>query len=456
MSLTIKPLRELHGEYRVSADPGLACLAATLAAYCPETATINNWPADKESAAFLSWLRGRVVPVEETDGNVQIRKSSTNAPASEFVKCPELGPHVLGLVAGACSCLVPHCDITHLCTGLNVAELDRLFSPVGMRAEELDGKTILHSTDAPPTNVTIDSLVPWLKDTLLLRALFARTPSEITLLRPTSELLERVLAVYHVPLETTRPPRPVSRREQLLQGIEQVDEPDAFHKRLSLGAGPHTLRAVDWVLPGDFSQAVLLIAAAAVRPGSQITTYDVALDSSRTGILKVLKRMGSELTTTKRRTENGIPVGEITVSGGTLKATKVGSAEIPALVPHLPLLAVIAGSAIGVTVIRGFRELIDLGLIPHTIITANLRALGVKVAELPDGWAIEGPTEWQATTLDAAHRPQLAAAWEVAAFNGDGPSTITNADSRQSNSVGFLHALTCMSERQPTNSRSAD
>ncbi len=433
MNVTINPAPEISGEHRFPADPELAGFAAALATSCPGTTTINNWPSTPELIALLAWLAEHGVEIEKADDTIQIHGRSTDGSLEQLSTLPKTNHTCLGVVGGLCRSLYRRCAIATLEPALAVTELDRLFTPAGIDIQEVDGSIALNPRENTSVNISMNSLLSWPKDAILLRSIFTDTPCELTLEQPVSDLLERILPAYNVSLATTRPPRQLSRREQLLQGIERAEDVESFHKRITLDAGPQDVRPVDWALPGDFSRAALLIAATAVRPGSQVAVFDVALDSSRTGILKVLKRMGAEIKTAKRRSENGIAVGEIGVTGATLKATKVSSAEIHSLVPHLPLLAVVAGSAIGVTVIRGFKELIDLGLIPLHLVTAGLRSMGVKVAELADGWAIEGPTEWKAATLDAARHPVLAAAWEVAALNGDGPSTITNTDARTSN-----------------------
>lgn len=139
--------------------------------------------------------------------------------------------------------------------------------------------------------------------------------------------------------------------------------------------------------------------------------------------------MGAEITTHRRRSENGEPVGDISVEGETLKSTRVSRSEIPSLIGQLPLLAVVAGFAVGVTVIRGMKELQDVGLLSLATVTENLRRMGVKVAELEDGWAIEGPTEWHAAEIDSGGDVDLGLAFAVAGLSGEKDTIIDNADS---------------------------
>jgi 3-phosphoshikimate 1-carboxyvinyltransferase len=130
----------------------------------------------------------------------------------------------------------------------------------------------------------------------------------------------------------------------------------------------------------------------------------------------------------RRRVENNEPVGDIAVRGGKLKATKISSSEIGSVAPELPILAVIAGAADGVTVIRGVTELQDAGLLSLGKTTENLRRMGVKIAELEDGWAIEGPTEWHAIEFDCADDPAMGIAVAVAGLHAEKESEILNAE----------------------------
>jgi 3-phosphoshikimate 1-carboxyvinyltransferase len=78
-------------------------------------------------------------------------------------------------------------------------------------------------------------------------------------------------------------------------------------------------------------------------------------------------------------------------------------------------------------VIRGAGELRSKESDRIAAVAVNLRAMGAKVAELEDGWAIEGPTEWHGASLDSFGDHRIAMAFAVAALWADGPSEIRNA-----------------------------
>ena len=54
--------------------------------------------------------------------------------------------------------------------------------------------------------------------------------------------------------------------------------------------------------------------------------------------------------------------------------------------------------------------------------------MGVKVAELEDGWAIEGPTEWHAAEIDCRGDVAVGMAFAIAGLSGEKDTIIDNAD----------------------------
>src|SRR5262249_41485359 len=110
-------------------------------------------------------------------------------------------------------------------------------------------------------------------------------------------------------------------------------------------------------VPGDFSSAAPLLAAAALVPGSDVTVHGVGLNPRRAALLDVLERTGARVSVFNRRRAAGEQVGDVQVQPGELVATHVGAEEVPALVDELPLVALLASHARGDTVVDGAREL---------------------------------------------------------------------------------------------------
>lgn len=93
----------------------------------------------------------------------------------------------------------------------------------------------------------------------------------------------------------------------------------------------------DYTVPGDFSSASYLLAAAAMTNGSEVTVKN--LFPSKQGdkvIIEILRQMGADITWDKE-------AGNVTVKGGRqLKATTFDAGASPDLVPTVAVLAAVA------------------------------------------------------------------------------------------------------------------
>ncbi|MFC1475665.1 3-phosphoshikimate 1-carboxyvinyltransferase [Candidatus Zixiibacteriota bacterium] len=432
MKLTIKPTRRVHGRFRFPPANELAQRAAILSLLCAGKSTINNWPDNQVATTTLDCVRrlGAEVTIDGSVVQIDGKNPADLSTDRVVLNCPGAFTSywlLAGLLAGLKSSATLTGDVSPVVRTAVIDVLTEMGTIVESEKEN-DGQLKFSPAILRGALIKTTSVLPVVKHVAMTAALFAASPTEITEDLALPDSLERIFPAYGIDPTITRPERPLSRRERMLNADQALKEPEKFHKRITIVPDASALRPVDWVLPGDFSLAAPLIAAAAVRPAGEIVIEDIGLNSTRTGLLKILKRMGAEITTQRRRMENGEPVGDISVEGTTLRATKVSPSEIPSLVGQLPLIAVAAGSAVGVTVIRGAKELQDAGLLSFTTITENLRTMGVKVAELEDGWAIEGPTEWHAAEIDGAGDTDVGMAFAVAGLSGEKDTIIDNAD----------------------------
>ena len=448
MKLTVKPTRRINGRFRVPADCDLAQRAAVLSLLCAGTSTFNNWPSGHAAAeTVLSCVR-QLGGVVSTEGSVvQISGSNLTefSPQESVLDCAD-APTAYWLLLGMLCGQQFFSTVNGYGGNRSAARL-----PVTEALRKM-GAEIQEENDAAPElrispaalqggELKTASVLPDLKSAALMAGLFAEEQTTITEELPLPDCLERILPEYGIKCEIVHPTRPRSRREEILSGEVNVGNEEKFHKKIIVQAHRERPRPVDWMLPGGFSPAVPLISAAAATPKSEVAIVDVALNSTRTGLLKVLKRMGAEVTINRRRTENNEPVGDVSITGKLLKATRVSPTEIPSLVPEIPLLTVLAGSAIGVTVIRGTAELQQVGMLPQKAITEHLRRMGAKVAELEDGWAIEGPTEWRATEVDCEGNADVGLAFAVAGLFAEKETTIRNAECITSRFPDFQQIL---------------
>jgi 3-phosphoshikimate 1-carboxyvinyltransferase len=150
------------------------------------------------------------------------------------------------------------------------------------------------------------------------------------------------------------------------------------------------LRPLSFEIPGDFSAAAPLIAAATLVPESQLVLAGIGVNPTRTGFLHVLERMGARISLFNRRTLGGEPVADLEVSHAELVATEVRPEEVPLLVDELPLFALVAALARGDSEVRGARELRAKETDRIETVTTSLRALGIRIEERDDGFRVRG------------------------------------------------------------------
>lgn len=179
-----------------------------------------------------------------------------------------------------------------------------------------------------------------------------------------------------------------------------------------------------WRVPGDFSSAAFWIVAATIAEGSELVLEDIGANPTRTGLLSHLQKMGANLEWGPQSLAGGEKQADLKVRGAPLDAVVIGEKDIPAMVDELPVLAVAATQATGVSRIDGARELRFKETDRIRAMTEGLKRLGAKIVELEDGWEIEGPVRLRGGTVDGCGDHRIAMALSIAALAADGPVTV--------------------------------
>lgn len=209
----------------------------------------------------------------------------------------------------------------------------------------------------------------------------------------------------------TRVREKISSRDHTERFLKAVGAPFRLEGEWLCVEKAKELKPLEARLPGDFSSAAFFITAAAMREGFELRVKNVGLNPTRTGLLRILKRMGASLE--ERVEEEGLePMGEIWVKGRRLRGVRVAAAEIPSVIDELPVLMVACSLAQGESLISGASELRVKETDRIHSMAAGLNALGGKVKELPDGCLIEGVTAFGGgrVTSFGDHRTAMALA----------------------------------------------
>jgi 3-phosphoshikimate 1-carboxyvinyltransferase len=201
-------------------------------------------------------------------------------------------------------------------------------------------------------------------------------------------------------------------------------------------------------VPGDFSSAAPFLVAATLIAGSELTIHDVGLNPRRTGLLDVLGRMGGRVTVFNRRRIAGEQIGDLEVRSAELTATEIGPDEVPGLIDELPLFAVLAAHAHGESVVRGAEELRTKESDRIDAVTTGLRALGVHITAMPDGYRVRGvPARPRGGGMRSAGDHRIAMVGAVAGLASREGVEIEDADAVAVSFPGFFELLDSISRR---------
>lgn len=204
-------------------------------------------------------------------------------------------------------------------------------------------------------------------------------------------------------------------------------------------AGPKDLRPAELSIPADPSSAAFLAVAALLVPGSQATLRGVSLNPTRTGFIDVLRRMGASVEVVGASESGGEEVGDLLVRHtATLRATEVQPHEVPALIDEVPVLAVAAAAAQGVTRFRSVGELRIKESDRFDAIVSALRAMGVRAYAEGDDLVVVGADRLEGASLSSRGDHRLAMAFAVAGLAARSPVRIEGFEAVAVSYPGFL------------------
>lgn len=179
-------------------------------------------------------------------------------------------------------------------------------------------------------------------------------------------------------------------------------------------------------VPGDISSAAYFIAAGLIVPDSEIRITNVGVNPTRAGMLKVCEDMGARIELDNERTEGGEKIADITVRTSQLHGTVIEGDIIPALIDEIPIIAVMAAVAEGITVIRDAAELKVKETDRIETVTDNLKAMGCDVTPTDDGMIIKGG-KLKGASIHTLLDHRIAMAFSIAALAAEGRTRILDS-----------------------------
>jgi 3-phosphoshikimate 1-carboxyvinyltransferase len=216
--------------------------------------------------------------------------------------------------------------------------------------------------------------------------------------------------------------------------------------KIILDPSKSVLSGFDIDIPADPSTAAFYAAAAAAVKGSRIVIKNCLLNPRRVSFFNLLIKMGAKVSFVNQAIRFGEITGDILVESGTLKALIINKEEIPSCIDELPILAILATQAIGVTTVTGAEELRVKESDRIKAICNNLINMGADVEELPDGFQILGPTTLSSATIRTFNDHRIAMAFSIAGLIGNVPTQLDDADCIDVSFPEFFTVLKQISE----------
>ncbi len=429
-SWTVAPAKRVRGTVRVPGDKSISHRSLILSALSEGTQEIRGLSTglDVASTARILGQLGAEISVDGDRATVGPTPSGGLREPDDVLDCGNSGTSIRllsGLLAGQ-----PFLSVLSGDESLRRRPMARVTGPLTRMGAIVDGrdggrlapltirggglKGIEHVSEVASAQV---------KSCLMLAGLFAE--GELRLEEPhrSRDHTERMLAAAGVELEV------YGRAIQMRCG-----------QRPRLASG-------ELQVPADISGAAFFAIAALVVADSRVDLPDVGMNETRDGLFR---HTGCIRSAEREALGEERADLRLTADFRPTRPLHVAGADIPSLIDEIPILAVLAARAPGVS---RFRDAADLRAKESDRIkttAAMLRTFGVEVRTLPDGFDVHGRPDEPLTgggTIDAAGDHRIAMSAAVAALAADAPVTITGTDAVDTSFPGFLPTLESIVER---------
>ena len=166
------------------------------------------------------------------------------------------------------------------------------------------------------------------------------------------------------------------------------------------------------------------------------------MNPTRTGIIDVLEKMGATFTVEPINEGASEPAANITIETSSLKGIEIGGDIIPRLIDEIPVIALAATQAEGITVIKDATRIkskreqnrIDT-------VVAELTKLGARIEATDDGMIIYGKSALKGNTVNSYGDHRIGMMLAIAGCIAEGKTTIEDAEAVGVSYPTFFEAL---------------
>lgn len=402
-------INALHGTISIPGDKSISHRAAILASLSTGKTVIDNFLFSDDCLRTLDAFQAMGVQVKKQDQQVIIDSegaSKLSAPTNAI----DLGNSgtTARLLAGVLAAMPFQTELVGD-PSLSKRPMKRVSQPLSMMGATVeflteDGHLPMKIVGGSLKKIEYDMPVAsaQVKSAILLAGLTGQVNVTVTEQTKSRDHTERMLEAY---------------------GVHITDENGTITLKEN-----QVLHAKNIKVPGDFSSAAYWIAAAVITPGSELTIERVGLNPTRIGFLNVLKRMGASIEVIQKPNMMNEPVGTIIAKHSTLKATTLKEEEIPTLIDEIPILALVALQAKGISRFHHLRELRfkETDRIQATV--QGLAALGVSIKAEEDGMIVQGQSRLHGGMVKTFHDHRIAMTAMIASLITNDAVTIDDYD----------------------------
>lgn len=412
--LAVRAGGPLRGELRVPGDKSISHRALLLGALADGVSSIAGLSDGADVAATAAAIRALGASVESVGDLLSVRGGELREPQGA-IDVGNSGTSIRLLAGIAAGC--PFTTVLGGDASVNRRPMDRVAEPLRLMGAEVDGadggrRAPLRITGGPLRGISWQPPVAsaQVKGAVLLAGLFADGETVVREPVATRAHTEEMLAAFGADVRVA---------DNMV--AVRASRPSPF----------------EFAVPGDPSAAAFWLVGAALLPGSDVTVHDVYHGQGRDGYLRVLARMGADLTVTP----SGDGQVRLRCRWAPLRGVTVTASEIPDLIDEIPVLAVAAAVADGPSCFEGAGELRHKESDRLGSVLAALAALGAPAEVDGDALVVHGGAQLRAGRVDAAGDHRIAMASCIGALAAGEETTISGWRSVATSYPGFIEDL---------------
>ncbi|MEL1136470.1 3-phosphoshikimate 1-carboxyvinyltransferase [Desulfitobacterium sp. THU1] len=420
--IRINPVQKVQGEIQVPGDKSISHRAALFGGMAKGETHITNFLPGQDCLSTLECLQRLGVEWERRDTEVWIRGEGFEQwqEPQDILDVGNSGTTMrlfLGVLAG--------CPFSVTLTG-DSSIRSRPMGRVTLPLQEMGARILGRQAGKyAPLTIQGDSLQgidfhspvasAQVKSAILLAGLKARGETTVT---------EPFLSRDHT--------------ERMLRGFGVPVISEANTAKIEGGA---KLSSQEVSVPGDISSAAFFLVLGSLASKGELLIRNVGMNTTRTGILDALWQMGADIQVENEKEECGEPRANLRVRPAQLHGIDIGGEMIPRLIDEVPILAVAASMAKGVTTIRDAAELRVKETDRIQTVVQGLRSLGAEIQELSDGMQITGISQLRGGYASSHGDHRLAMAWAVAGLLSKEGVSLTGIEAAAVSFPDFLSLI---------------